>query len=350
MAALGDGHIFAQPKREIISPMDLDKWLKSEAYQELIGFLESLNEAVKGKPLSVSVTPSPVVAAIVEVLNRIDEIIDQTPAIDQPQRFGNKAFATFYSQLQNSISSLLKSALPDNFHGSVDEISVYLTESVGNSTRIDYGTGHEFSFVMFLYCLFRIGALDTQKADDRIAAVTCIFSKYMVLVRKLQITYRMEPAGSHGVWSLDDFQFIPFIWGSSQFVGNPIIDPSSFTDSETVHKLASEYLFMGCIEYILKVKSGPFHEHSNQLWNISGTQSWSKINQGLIKMYKAEVLAKFPVVQHVLFGSLLSIKPMDPTKMGKAGRPGTGIGILTSGLKGISLPPQLNPADEPNLN
>ncbi|CAL8121718.1 unnamed protein product [Orchesella dallaii] len=341
--ALGEDHIFIQPKKEIISPMDLDKWLKSEAYQELIGFLESLNEAVKGKAISVSVTPTPVVAGIVQMLDKIDEIIDQTPPIDQPQRFGNKAFATFYKKLQDDIHTLLQAALPNTFHKSIDEISVYMTESVGNSTRIDYGTGHEFSFVMFLYCLFRIGALDTQKTDDRIAAITCIFNKYMVLVRKLQVTYRMEPAGSHGVWSLDDFQFIPFIWGSSQFVGNPIIDPSSFTDPETVHKLASEYLFMGCIQYILQVKSGPFHEHSNQLWNISGTQSWSKINQGLIKMYKAEVLAKFPVVQHVLFGSLLSIKPIDPTKIAKSGRPGTGICSLTSGLQGISLPPKLNP-------
>ncbi|KAK8749502.1 hypothetical protein OTU49_015399 [Cherax quadricarinatus] len=58
-----------------------------------------------------------------------------------------------------------------------------------------------------------------------------------------------------------------------------------------------------------EVKTGPFAEHSNQLWNISGVQSWSKINQGLIKMYKAEVLHKFPVVQHMLFGSILSISP-----------------------------------------
>lgn len=39
------------------------------------------------------------------------------------------------------------------------------------------------------------------------------------------------------------------------------------------------------------MKTGPFAEHSNQLWNISAVHSWSKVNQGLIKMYRAEVWA-----------------------------------------------------------
>lgn len=56
-----------------------------------------------------------------------------------------------------------------------------------------------------------------------------------------------------------------------------------------VSQYSRDYMFLGCIEYINKVKTGPFAEHSNQLWGISGVANWTKVNTGLIKMYKAEV-------------------------------------------------------------
>jgi len=55
--------------------------------------------------------------------------------------------------------------------------------------------------------------------EDAAAVVLVVMNKYLDLVRKLQTVYRMEPAGSQGVWGLDDFQFLPFIWGSAQLIG-----------------------------------------------------------------------------------------------------------------------------------
>ena len=53
--------------------------------------------------------------------------------------------------------------------------------------------------------------------------------------------------------------------------------------------MKSSWHYTGFFTKFLQVKTGPFHEHSNQLWNISGVQLWSKVNTGLIKMYKNEV-------------------------------------------------------------
>lgn len=40
--------------------------------------------------------------------------------------------------------------------------------------------------------------------------------------------------------------------------------------------------------------------------DISGVRSWAKVNEGMMKMYKAEVLLKLPIAQHIFFGSLIS--------------------------------------------
>ena len=69
------------------------------------------------------------------------------------------------------------------------------------------------AFVFYLCSLFLVGV---WKEEDRAAVGLKVFSSYMNLCRKLQNTYRMEPAGSQGVWNLDDYQFVPFIWGAAQ--------------------------------------------------------------------------------------------------------------------------------------
>ena len=238
------------------------------------------------------------------LLDTLSKWIDEIKPAEQQQRFGNKAFRDWHAKLKNESEKLLAEIIPDK--EALKEVEVYLHDSFGNSTRIDYGTGHEMAFVMFLACLFNVGVFDLK--NDKAAVGLIVFSSYMNLARKLQTTYRMEPAGSQGVWSLDDFQFVSFIWGAAQFRnGNDVVPPKSISDYEKAEQMKDDYHFFACIHYISQVKTGPFAEHSNQLWNVSGVPSWDKVYIGLIKMYRAEIISKFPVIQHTYFGSIFRL-------------------------------------------
>uniref|UniRef100_A0A8C7UA21 Serine/threonine-protein phosphatase 2A activator n=1 Tax=Oncorhynchus mykiss TaxID=8022 RepID=A0A8C7UA21_ONCMY len=300
---------FMVPKKEISMFPDMGKWKRSQAYADYMGFILTLNEGVKGKKLTCEYKVSETIEKLLALLGTLDRWIDETPPEDQPSRFGNKAYRTWYAKLDQEAEGLVAAVIPEDKVAAAPEIAVYLKEAVGNSTRIDYGTGHEAAFAIFLCCLCKIGAL---RVDDQLAIIFKVFDRYLVVMRKLQKTYRMEPAGSQGVWGLDDFQFLPFIWGSSQFVDHPTLEPKHFVDEKVVNENHHDYMFLECIKFINEMKTGPFAEHSNQLWNISAVPTWSKVNQGLIRMYKAECLEKFPVIQHFKFGSLISIQPVKP--------------------------------------
>ena len=86
-----------------------------------------------------------------------------------------------------------------------------------------------------------------------------------------------------------------------------VVSPKSISDYEKAEQMKEDYHFFACIHYISQVKTGPFAEHSNQLWNVSGVPSWNKVYTGLIKMYRAEVISKFPVIQHTYFGSIFNL-------------------------------------------
>jgi serine/threonine-protein phosphatase 2A activator len=72
----------------------------------------------------------------------------------------------------------LAETLPPELHYAIPEVKVYLNESVGNSTRIDYGSGHEMAFIMFLYCLFKIGFLNL---NDCCAIGLIVFERLVFL-------------------------------------------------------------------------------------------------------------------------------------------------------------------------
>ena len=119
-------------------------------------------------------------------------------------------------------------------------------------------------------------------------------SSYLQLIRRLILTYTLEPAGSHGVWGLDDHSFLPYIFGSAQL--SPAISslseialegslpnaprPGDVAKANAVERERQRNMYFGAIGFIYDVKTGPFWEHSPILFDISGVQAgWAKINK-----------------------------------------------------------------------
>ncbi|KAG0025454.1 Serine/threonine-protein phosphatase 2A activator 2 [Podila clonocystis] len=302
---------FVVPRREILTKDDLELFHGSETYASLFEFLDKLNESVVGVVSTVECYQSEVVKGMLEVLDRVNDVSQQyPPETGHESRFGNPAFRKFYDQVSISapewmeLVQLPKEAIP--------EVSKYFVECWGNRKRIDYGTGHEASFLAWLHCFDKLGLI---KEEDYKAVVIKVFFKYIEVMRNLQFAYWLEPAGSHGVWGLDDYHFLPFLFGAAQLRGHKYIRPKSIHDNDIVSEFSKDYMYLSCVKFINSVKSASLRWHSPMLDDISAVKTWDKVNSGMIKMYKAEVFGKLPIMQHFLFGSLLPFKGMSDTRI-----------------------------------
>lgn len=295
---------FEVPSKRIFSPDDIQRFHSSAAGRHFLGFVAALSESVRGRKIHDPVLSlSSVLYSLLSLIETLDKWIDEIPPLPHSSRYGNPAYRSWHGKLSDEgISLILPLLTSDELRPAADELCPYLLDSFGNASRIDYGTGHETNFAAFLYCLARLGLI---KEEDYPAVVTRVFVAYLSLMRKLQTMYCLEPAGSHGVWGLDDYHFLPFIFGSAQLIDHKYMKPKSIHNPDILDNFSNEYMYLACVSFVRKVKKGVFAEHSPMLDDISGVPTWTKVNSGLLKMYKAEVLEKVPIMQHFLFGSLI---------------------------------------------
>ncbi|KAG6040731.1 Serine/threonine-protein phosphatase 2A activator 1 [Claviceps citrina] len=345
-------HRFAKPSKRINEGHDVHHFLTTRAYADICTFILQLNRALcprtrpnnnnsPGEPPVLfplvaggrrPPTSTPSIQALQTLLSDVESLTQQAPPDPGPRRFGNVSFRKWHALVEEKLDALLQRGLLGDtlsVRGSDgvtarDEVSSYFLGAFGSAQRLDYGTGHELSFIAFLGCLWKLGMFADGEPGGPIEReiVRNVIEPYLKVVRKLILTYTLEPAGSHGVWGLDDHSFIPYIFGSAQFT-RPISTetepmplegsvkgapkPSDVTNSIVVEDQRHTNMYFSAIGFINDVKKGPFWEHSPILYDISGIKDgWGKINKGMIKMYNAEVLSKFPVVQHFPFGSLFS--------------------------------------------
>lgn len=191
---------------------------------------------------------------------------DEVELYPETQRFGNRAFRQYIAlveevsiciELFTNLTDLMLAQRLPTLLPTPPEITSHLlplllqSHAFGHPVRLDYGSGHELSFVLSLFVMVQMGYIGHLRKDDGatgdgeaeeddlvlrvfpryacpVTVIQIAFSfyphlvlrrSYLALVTGLQKKYRLEPAGSHGVWGLDDFCFLPYLWGSAQLLG-----------------------------------------------------------------------------------------------------------------------------------
>jgi serine/threonine-protein phosphatase 2A activator len=170
-------HIFVKPSKRINEGHHVAHFLTSKAYTDIGTFILQLNHSLCPRsqgsspvprtfplvPGSPSSTPS--ILALQQLLSDIKALIEQAPPDPGPRRFGNVSFRKWYGLVEQNLDSFLEQGVLDETLAAKgsdgvtakDEAGAYLLGSFGSPQRLDYGTGHELSFVAFVACLWKLG-------------------------------------------------------------------------------------------------------------------------------------------------------------------------------------------------
>lgn len=189
------------------------------------------------------------------IVDEIDDIVENTPLSAIQGRYANPAMVQVIERIEE---------ITDN---------IYLRNSFGNKIRMDFGTGHELNFLCYLYCQVKEGK------NFEYSSLKIYLIKYFRLIRKYVKKFNVEAAGSRGCWSIDDYQLLPYIFGSA---GNFLDDYSE----ENMFKEAQK-------------------NNSSLMLSKICTLPQSVIHTKLLIMYDEEVLGKKVVTQHFIYSEYL---------------------------------------------
>jgi serine/threonine-protein phosphatase 2A activator len=175
---------FIRPNKKIHESDDVSAFLTSKAYTDIMTWILQLNRSMFPLKLpdntiqpwiinSDAIQYSAPIRQLQRLLLKLEDIIAEVPPDTGPRRFGNISFRRWCDIVESRASDLLKECLPVELlqRGTSNadsttaetELKAYLLGSWGSGQRLDYGTGHELSFLAFLGGIWKLNGF--PKAD-----------------------------------------------------------------------------------------------------------------------------------------------------------------------------------------
>jgi len=144
---------------------DFSLFPKSPGAREVFELILQLNQAVVGISVSsVSVETPSALSRFIQALERMHSWIADIPPTKQERRFGNKSFRSWLDRVALYAQELLGPVIGPELErkGALVELVPYFLSSFGDKTRIDYGSGHELTFVALICCLVKLGVFSKE--------------------------------------------------------------------------------------------------------------------------------------------------------------------------------------------
>ena len=160
-------HQYKVPQKRITDMGHLQKFQSSATCMDLVMFIVECQKAVKTTKMTETELPERL-QPFYAYIEKLDLWLDEIPPIEQPMRFGNKAFRTWLDRVKENVDADMKEIMTaanpqfSQTDRAIAEMKEYLIDSFGSYERIDYGTGHELNFYVFLYCLCKINVCNVN--------------------------------------------------------------------------------------------------------------------------------------------------------------------------------------------
>ena len=169
----------------------LGRFKASAAYRTILSFVTGLSDAAAGQRIGAAREVSAPARAMLDGLEQMSGWVDEIPPVQQAMRYGNAAYRcdalprtrdispltprrsrlptplshvsipprigrAWHARLEERAVGIVRAVLeaaplavlPPSREAAAAELAAYLRDAFGNTTRIDYGTGHELSFLL----------------------------------------------------------------------------------------------------------------------------------------------------------------------------------------------------------